>query len=699
MPDRLFDDFSGVSREAWMEKILKDLKGKPLDSLRWTSEEGLELFPVFQKGDLPDPSWLHANYPGLTPYLRGSSPIHDAEHPWEMRHDFRAEKVEDAIAVIKETAGPMDGIGLVLGLPYREYLFDWKEIDLPLDRPRDGLLIENDEDMRQLLAGIDWSGKKLHLRAGHAALPLYNYLIHHWKSATGLELEALQGTLDTDPFNRLGADPTVEKLLDLNLDDAAAILFDLEAKGIKNFKALRISLEPHHFMGANAVQQIACALAMAVDYIDLFGERYGFTPAQIIQHLHFQFPIDTDFFTEIAKVRAFRLLMHRVLASYDGVDASSMPPVHGHGSVRSISHLDAHVNILRGTTEAMSAIFGGCDMVSLPAYDQLTQSSTAQSVRIARNVQLILKEESFMGQVMDPAGGSYYTEHLTAAFAAKAWKQFQKIEAGGGYLATWQAGDLLRDLRDQRRTTDQAIAKGKQSILGVNYFANLKDTPPLTIKTGYTRGYELPAKDFFEVPVASRAAAMQEDLPSMGPLSACLEARWQRLGEKKGKAGVLTRLAEPIEQLRGQTQQYIEDGLEVPKAVLLTFGSFKMSQVRASFASNFLAIGGIRSIQHPVSNPIQESLEQLQKEPPMVVVFCSADPDYLTVETKAMMAQARTASPDSVFLLAGKPEGWEELWDGGYIDDCIYTGIDKVQFLSELHLKTEIKQEEPQYEA
>jgi|GEM_PF-2638310 len=699
MPDRLFDDFSGVSREEWMEKIRQDLKGKPMDSLRWTSEEGLELFPVFQQEDLPDPDWLKANYPGLAPYLRGSTPIQGANALWEIRHDFRAEKIDDAIAVIKETAGPMQGIGLVLGLPYREYLFDWKEIDLPIDRPRDGLLIENDADVHRLLSGINWAGKKIHLRAGHAGLPVYNYLVHHWEAATGIALTEMKGTLDLDPFNRLGSDPSVSGLLDLNLEETAAVLFDLQAKGIEKMRALRISVEPHHFMGANAVQQIACALAMAVDYIDLLGERFGFTPQQVIAHLHFQFPIDTNFFTEIAKVRAFRLLLHRVLESYPEADASAIPPIHGHGSVRSTSHLDAHVNILRATTEAMSAILGGCDMVSLPAYDQLTTPSAAQSIRIARNVQLILKEESFIGQVLDPAGGSYYTEHLTAAFAAKAWNSFQKIEAEGGYLATWKSGELVRELRDQRRNTDQKIAKGKSSLLGVNYFANLKDVPPLTLPTGYTRAHDLPDKDFFDIPVAERAAAMQADLPAMGSLAACLQARWKRLGAEKGKTGVLTRLAEPFERLRGQAQQYVEDGFDPPSAVLLTFGHARMRQARAGFARNFLALGGIGSVNLPSSDAEASAWEGLGMEGSMVVVFCSADTDYFSDAGKATMAAARKAQPESIFLLAGRPEGWQELWDAGLIDDCIYMGMDKLQFLSELHLKTEIKQEEPQYEA
>lgn len=699
MSKRLFDDFPATSREEWMEKIKKDLKGKSPESLRWTSEEELELFPVFRKDDLPDPKWLAGNFPGIAPYLRGNHPISDSKSPWEIRHDFRSEDIDEIIQIVGETGEPIQGIGLVLGLPFREFLFDWKEMDLPVDKPRDGIFLRKHEEVRKLLANIDWKGKRIHLRAGHAALPMYCFLIHHWEEATGLPLAELSGTLDTDPFNRLGGDPSINELLDLNLEDAASIILDLQKRGIKGFRSLRISLEPHHFLGANAVQQIACALSMAVDYIDLFGERFDLSPETILDQLHFQFPVDTDFFTEIAKFRAFRLLLHRMGEAYQADRAIRDIPVHGHGSIRSMSSLDENVNMLRGTTEAMAAIMGGCDTISLPAYNSLTKASDVQAVRIARNVQLILREESFLGQVIDPAGGSYYTEYLTTAFAQKAWKLFQQIEKEGGYLAAWRKGELIRTLRDQRRKTDFAVAKGKKSLLGVNKFPNQEDKPAVMFPTGYVRDYPLPERDFFEVPVVQRAATMINNIEQMGDLAASLEARLKRLDGKRGRTGVLTRLAEPFEQLRYDAYQYEQDGFDRPTAFLWTFGPRGMRTARAGFARNLMGAGGFASKVNPCPDDAEATLTQLIAEKPMVVVFCSSNESYFEKDNQEMMAKARHSLPETIFILAGRPENWQTLQENGMIDSCIYAGIDIPHFLGQIHKQLEIKQEEPQYEA
>lgn len=699
MPEHLFDEFPEISLKEWMEKIKKDLKGKSPDSLRWTSDEGLDLFPVFRMEDLPDPDWLKSNYPGMAPYLRGNKPLNDPDTPWEIRHDFRAEDVDEVIELVNETGAPIQGIGLVLGLPFREFLFDWKEMDLPVDKPRDGIYLREEKDFQKLLSNISLKGKNLHLRAGHAALPLYCFLIKHWEESTGMPMEELAGTLDTDPFNRLGSNPEVSELLDLNLEDAAAIIYDVEARGLKNFRSLRISVEPHHFLGANAVQQIACALSMAVDYIDLFEDRFQLSSETILKQLHFQFPIDTDFFTEIAKIRAFRLLLHRLEEAYGLQDLAKDIPVHGHGSMRSMSSLDENVNMLRGTTEAMAAIIGGCNSVSLPAYNSLTKSFDSQAVRIGRNTQLILREESFLGQVMDPVGGSYYSEYLTAAFAKQAWQLFQKIESEGGYLASWRKGDLIRTLRDQRRKTDFSVAKGKKPLLGVNKFPNKEDKPPVLLPTGYVRDYPLPDRDFFDVPVQTRAHEMIENLSQMGDLASSLEARLKRLNGKRGRTGVMTRLAETYEKLRYDAHQYEMDGFDTPTAFLWTFGSRSMRAARASFARNTMGAGGFNSLDNPTPDNRQEAKAFIEKSKPMVVVFCSSNEEYFEKETEAMMTNARRSLPEAVFLLAGRPENWQSLQENGLIDNCIYAGMDITQFLGKIHKQLDIKQEEPQYEA
>jgi len=693
MQNPLFDEFPPVSRAEWLARIEADLKGKPLDRLRWTSEEGLDLFPAFTAEDLPPREWLESNFPGHAPFLRGHHSYGTPNGQWEIRHDFRAESVDDVIRLVNETGSALNGIGLVIGLPFREFLFDWEEKKLPLSKPRDGIYLHQAADMARLLQEINWqSGQQLHLRAGHAVLPVYTYLAQAWTTSTGRPLSELSGTLDADPLNRLGSDPSNSPLYDLLCEDTASVLHHLEAQQVTGLRALRISLEPHHFLGANAVQQIACALGMAAEYVDRFSSDFGFDPATILRHLHFQFPIDTDFFTEIAKVRAFRVLYHHLVAAY-GLDTEIPAPyIHGQSAARSLSSLDPHVNMLRTTTQAMSAIMGGCDAVSLAPYNTLSENADAHAIRIARNVQLILKEESFLDRVIDPAGGSYYVEHLSYHFAEAAWKQFQEMEAGGGYLNTWRSGGFIQQMYQQRQQIDREVAKAKRPLLGVNRFPNPKDEPPILMTTGYARDYPLPDRDYFEVPLPERAQAMIDDPDGPGELGSVLEARYHRLNGQLGQSGQLERLAEPFEALRSDAYEYEQDGYDRPRAFLWTFGPLKMRKARANFARNVMGCGGFEVVENETPDDIAATLAHLQAAPPMAIVLCSTDEEYGNESGTDILAQCAAHFPKAQLILAGRPEGWETMQNEGNIHHVIYAGMDLVDFLSQIHLTLGIKE-------
>lgn len=687
MAKRMFEEFPPVSKEEWLEKVRSDLKGKSLDSLKWVSEEGLELSPVYTEEDLPDAGWLGGNMPGLAPYLRGSAP-YGPRGGWEIRHDFRAENVEDVISLINENDEGLEGIGLVLGLPFREFLFDWKERQLPISRPRDGIYINTDEDLLRILEAVDWKGRNLHLRAGHAALPLYSFLAAHWGDAVGL---TMSGTLDADPFNRLGNDPSNTALFDLMLEDSAAIIHHLRDSGNKHFKALRISLEPHHFLGANAIQQISCALSMAVDYISFFGDRFALQPSDVIAHLHFQFPIDTDFFTEIAKLRAFRVLLARVLGHYDGDVTEGY--VHGQASFRSLSVLDQDINILRSTTQAMSAVLGGADSVSVSPHNSLGDNADADAVRLARNIQLVLRDEAAFGAVVDPAGGSYYLEKITHEFCDRAWKLFLDMEATGGYMATWKEGKLLKQLWGQREKIQSDLARGKKKMVGVNVYPNQLDEPPVLLTTGYVREYPMPQRDFFEVPTEQRAAAMVADLEAVGDLGSALEARFARLDGKLGRAGQLERLAEPFESLRTEAFEYLEDGQPEVIVYLLAFGDVRMRKARVDFASSLFACGGFSVREGSYPGDLGSSLKEMEEQSPAIVVFCSGDADYFSDSGAEFFSAVRNNYTKAHLVLAGRPENWQVLQENGLVHSAIFSGMDMVKYLKRMQVEMGIQKE------
>lgn len=309
-----------------------------------------------------------------------------------------------------------------------------------------------------------------------------------------------------------------------------------------------------HHDGADAVTELALTLAQAAEQLDKQENFHDFA-----ERFFARFAVDTHFFMEIAKFRAFRMLWQAFGTAY-GVSEVPYVPIVASTSLRSYSKLDPYVNLLRAGNGAFSAVLGGADVLTVHPHDILT-GPTESSVRFARNIQLVIKEESHADKVMDPAGGSYFIETLTAELVDKAWALFVEIEAAGGYEAFLQQG-YLAELLEKRRSE---VAKGKTSLIGTNVYAELTDTN-LT--------------------------------------------NWDGVN-------VEGRLAEPFEEVRALFAE------EQPKTVLLTFGELKDFKPRADFVGGFLATGGIRSEWSPAFPDAQAAIDWLTYEKPAYAIVCA----------------------------------------------------------------------------
>lgn len=325
-------------------------------------------------------------------------------------------------------------------------------------------------------------------------------------------------------------------------------------EGYVNVRTLGADVWGLHHDGADAVTELAVSLAKArqlKDGVESFE--------QFASKFFVRFAVDTHFFMEIAKVRAFRILWKLFGKAYDLEQAPHIP-VLAATSLRSYSKLDPYVNLLRGGNEAFAAVLGGADWLTVYPHDSLTGPSDS-SQRYARNIQLILKDETHVEKVMDPAAGSYFIETLTAQLVEKAWQYFLEIEENGG-IETFLQSDRLAELR-AKRSADAAT--GKQSLIGTNVYAELTDL----------------------------------NLTDWDVLS------------------VEHRLAEPFEQLRAQTVN------EQPKTALVNFGQLKDYKPRADFVSGFLATGGIEANWSPSFDNVEQALTWIAQEQVDYVVICA----------------------------------------------------------------------------
>jgi methylmalonyl-CoA mutase len=480
------------------------------------------------------------------------------------------------------------------------------------------------QDLRSVLAKVKLDQTALHLHVSQApslmASDLYMAL-----SEQQVPAKLLTGTLHNDPLGEAIATQHEPDHLSLVNVEAGVTAF----QDSPWFRGVGLDLSYVYEQGGTLTQQVAVALAAGVEYLD-FLEQSGseVTREQLLANLSFTFPVGTSFFLEMAKFRAFRQTFARVLEGYGLSDeALASPFVLGRVSTYHYAHYDAYNNLLRATTGAMSAVMGGVQGLVIPPFDVLSGHSSPTSDRLARNIQHLLVHESYLDRVKDPAGGSYYVEQATEALAEAAWKLFQEIEGMGGLLAAAKEGKIQEMITQARTDKQRRLATRRSTQVGVNQYAN--------------PGEVLPDLD---------------------------------LSDDDQRAAVA------FERLRQQADAYAaaHDGRRL-KAYLLLFGDVRMRNARSQFARNLLGAGGFDVIETNHQTDTAAAVGEARELAPEVVVLCGADADYFE-GGKEIMERLRPQLPQTHFLLAGQPEGWES----SGAEATIFVGMDAVQFLQKL---------------
>lgn len=457
-----------MSYEQWQRQAQRELGDRPLDSLYWTSPEGITIKPLYTEEDLAHIEH-HRTFPGIFPFVRGPYATMYTNRPWTIRQYAGFSTAEESNAFYKKAlAQGQTGLSIAFDLAtHRGYDSDHPRV--VGDVGKAGVAIDTVEDMKILFDGIDLGKVSVSMTMNGAVLPiLAMYIVA--AEEQGVEQSRLSGTIQNDILKEF----LVRNTYIYPPEPSMRIVADIIAytsQHMPKFNSISISGYHIHEAGATAVQELAFTLADGLEYVRAALSR-GLDIDQFAPRLSFFFGIGMNFFMEIAKLRAARLLWAELIKERYSPKkpASMMLRTHCQTSGWSLAAHDPYNNIVRTTIEALAAVLGGTQSLHTNSFDEALALPTEFSARIARNTQLIIAEETQITRVIDPLGGSYYIESLTASLAHHARKLIEDIEARGGMITVILNG-YAKSLIEYSAAQRQAmIDRGLETIVGVNKY-------------------------------------------------------------------------------------------------------------------------------------------------------------------------------------------------------------------------------------
>jgi methylmalonyl-CoA mutase len=618
--EKLFLEFPSVSTNEWKELIISELKGEDFDKkLVWKTLDTFNVQPFYRAENLSELSYLEST-PGMFPFTRGGHSCNN----WEIRQNIVVWNIAEANKKAKEA------------IQWGAQGINFSFTDA-IDRNCAELLLK----------GIDIKQVALHFNAVKDTLVFADSLVRFLKD-NKISSDELQGSINFDPLRFY----TTRGKFCCQSADAA---FNLAKKLIiqfehyPQFRVIGVSGILFKNAGASITQEIAFTLAAGVEYLTQLTDL-GLKIEDIAPKITFDFGITSSYFPEIAKFRAARLLWANIVNAYPEVDKKyARMKIHAETSFWNMTIYDPYVNVLRTTTESMSAILGGVDAVTVKPFDASFRASNDFSERIARNQQIILKEESHFDKVSDPAAGAYFIENLTNNIAEEAWKTFLILEESGGYLQSLQKGIIQKSLQDMQLKRLTNIATRKETLLGINQFPNTSEKADDSVCDC--------AKQIWDMTLEGA------EIETVKPL----------------------RMALDFENLRLQTDTYAK-AAHRPTVFMLTIGNPVMRKARSQFASNFFACAGYQIIDNTGFNSVDEGVREALKQKVDIVVLCSSDEEYTILAPETFDKIGNKA----IFIVAGNPVNCiEELKNKG-IEYFIHVRCNVLELLKTMNRKLEI---------
>ena len=585
--DSLFSEFPAVSRADWKNKAVAELKEKPYDTIIWHTPDGFDLEPWHSH----EAKAQHLDFPPGR-----------VVNSWKNCHRITVHDPQSA----NEAA-------------LTSFELDAAAIEFLITNPA----LCSIGNLTRLLAGIKTAAVAIYFSGN---LPPAAELLKTLASIVGFPISS-GGVFATIP--------AVSKEEDFELFRSS--------ESLSGFRFLAVNTIPFHDKGSTAAQEIALALAGASDCLYRFLQA-GIPADRILAAMEIILPVGSSHFTELAKPRALRYLLQYILKAY-GASGSTLPALFARTSERNHSLLDPYTNVLRLTTEAVSAILGGYDTIQIGLFDTGLSVNTKIAERITGNIHLILKEEASLDRVVDPAHGSHYLEAMTRNLAESAWTIFKEIEAAGGMARAIECGIIDSMIAEAAAKRLRSLENRKKTLIGINRYPW-----PLT-------------------------AEQEENIDA-------LELALEQLPEGNETAG--------YELVRLKSRSFSLKSGRTPSLFIWMQGNPAVSFQQAAFAEDFFKCGGFE-IAGRATLPLEESsYNTILLNKPDIVVLCIAEKDPVpTAET--ICKRLHLLDGNTIIVMAGKPpEAKERLFAAG-LDSFIYTGINVLEMLKSYQRKTGVQ--------
>src|ERR1035437_9438987 len=559
--EKLFDQFPPVTTKEWLDKLNSDLKGAGFnEKLVWTTNGGFDVKPFYRMEGLENLRYLNT-LPGEFPYIRGTK---TSNNNWLIRQNIEVTNYSEANRkALTILMNGIDSLGFIIADP--ESITE-RNFDLILER-------------------IFLGDVEINFSSNGKAKEIIELIINYVKKSYS-DPDKIRGAIEADPLGRLMVNGTLCIPPEDGFDYLASVV--KSSKALPNFRTININASNFINAGADVVMELAFGISMGNEYLVQLTDR-GISTDIGASKIRFSFGTGSTYFAEIAKLRAARLLWSVVTSGFHPANGENIKmDIHCVTGEFNKTVYDPYVNLLRAQTEAMSAILGGTDSLTTEPFDIVFRHPDEFSERIARNQQLILKEEAYFDRVADPAGGSYYIENLTNLIAENAWNLFLEIENQGGFLACLKTGFIQTKLSESGAQRKNDLATRKTVLLGTNQYPNTLEKVSDSVSLDRVFNTRMYDKDLVVDPVT------------------------------------IFRGSEQYDKLRIA----VDKAAERPVVFLLPVGNLAMRKARSQFSSNFFGCAGYQILDNQGFDTVEEAVKSAIDSKADIVVICSSDEEY-----------------------------------------------------------------------
>jgi methylmalonyl-CoA mutase len=698
-PDLSFAEFPEPDYQAWRTAVEKLLKGAPFEKkMVRETYEGITLQPIYRREDTKDLPGLDS-LPGIPPYRRAKAVAGFSLKPWQI-----AQKIAYPTpqmfneAATYDVNGGLTGIAVKLDKAGR--CFKDPSSSEKGTVGRNGTSLANTDDLAVAFAGIDLAKIPVYFNTGSSALPFGALYLAYCKKQ-GLELSSINGGIKADPVGELAVNGELPITLDVAYDEMARLVRWLSDQQVP-LRTIVVDSSIYHNSGGNAVQELAFGLATGVEYLrEMTGRKVSVN--EVSDAMSFEMAVGSNFFIEVAKLRAARILWAEVIKACGGDETAQKIFIQAKTSYFNKTSFDPQVNLLRATTEAFSAILGGCDSLHVGCFDDTYKRPDQFSRRLARNIQIILQEESHVDKIIDPAGGSWYIENLTDQLAMNAWQLFQQIEAKGGMIKALQDGFVQQQIEATAVKREQNIAKRKDVFVGANMYANINEPAHEKEPDDHDSIYERRIKDIEKfnasINIEKKNTALEKLYriareSSYETIDAAIDAAavGASLGEiakairddQQSKIKVyplkIRRGPEMFEVLRKTIAEHRQQKPDSATVYLACFGKLSEYKPREDFSTGFFQVGGFE-VKSGKADDVASGVKAAIDTKAPIVVICSSDDNYVTFVPEFAKALKR-ANPNITLVMAGYPKDQIENYQAAGVDDFIFLGGNVYELLA-----------------